>query len=254
MTKAVVSADRVVPATFVGTLEPNYYCRAWNAKRKKYCRQRAGQKTTHPGIGRCKHHGGLQEHDPRLKSGRYSDVKDEAIAALVAELRDDPDPYNVLDDLVLARALVKDFVNRYGAFTVALIAWYDTWEGKYLPINAGEKRALLDVLDEYEAQLRELDPTEQQESQLARARACVEFLATPQVVKPRTVVDLADAVRFVDVLSKVIHRVEQAKAANAVSRPELLRIMTEMGRVLQAHVTDPDLLRRISDGWLAIRL
>lgn len=58
----VVASDRVVPDTYVGKLEPNYYCRGWNAKRQKYCRQRAGQKTDHVGVGRCKHHGGTKEH------------------------------------------------------------------------------------------------------------------------------------------------------------------------------------------------
>jgi hypothetical protein len=56
---ALVPADRVIPSTFVGKLEPNYYCRAWNEKRKKYCRARAGcPGTDHPGEGRCKHHDG----------------------------------------------------------------------------------------------------------------------------------------------------------------------------------------------------
>jgi hypothetical protein len=37
--------DRHVPTTHEGKLEPNYYCRAWNAKRLKYCRNRAGAGT-----------------------------------------------------------------------------------------------------------------------------------------------------------------------------------------------------------------
>lgn len=254
--KLMVARDRAVPATYRGKLEANYYCRAWNEKRQKYCKSPAGTGTDHPGRGRCKIHGGLQEGDTRLKHGRYSDIRNTELAALVEQLRADPDPYNVLDDLVLARALVKDFVNRYAEFAPALIAWYDTWEGKYIPIGAENRKALVDVLDAYEAELRERDdaPSADVEKQLAQARAAVDFLATPQTVKPRTILDLSDAVRHVDVLSKVIHRVEQAKSANAVSRPELLRIMTEMGRVLQAHVRDEAVLRRISDGWLSIRL
>jgi len=35
-------ADRAIPATYVGPVEPNFYCRGWNAKRTKYCSARAG--------------------------------------------------------------------------------------------------------------------------------------------------------------------------------------------------------------------
>ncbi|HVX39599.1 MAG TPA: hypothetical protein VHB25_08500 [Gemmatimonadaceae bacterium] len=261
---AVVPADRAVPSEFVGKLEANFYCRAWNAKRKKYCRQRAGQKTEHVGVGRCKHHdgGGDQKLQHGLSS-RYI-VRSPRIGALLEDYKRDVDPLNVLDDLALARALVHDFVERYDTFAAALIAWHDTWEGKYLPISNAEKTALLETIDEYEQLLRERDdPTERQLGQLELARAAIAFLATPQQPKPRTILDVSDAVRHVDVISKVIHRVEQARASNAVSRPELLRILNEMARtthvVLTSGLADQELAatlyNRITDGWLgAVRL
>jgi len=60
--------DRSVPETFAGKLEPNYYCRAWNPRRLKYCRAHAGAGTNHPGVGRCRHHDG--GGDQKLRHGR----------------------------------------------------------------------------------------------------------------------------------------------------------------------------------------
>jgi hypothetical protein len=57
-----------LPTTYVGKLESNYYCRAWNVKRQKYCGSRAGFGTNHPGSGRCKLHGGLQQLARRSSS------------------------------------------------------------------------------------------------------------------------------------------------------------------------------------------
>lgn len=251
--------DTEIPATHVGKLAPNVYCRAWNPKRGKYCKARAGTGTQHPGVGRCRHHDG--GGDTKLTHGlrsRYL-VNAPRIAALLEEYQRDPDPLNVLGELALARALLHDWVDRYEQFTAALIAWHDTWEGKYVPLTAAEKTALLESLDEYEQLLRaDAEPTERQVGQLALARAAVTFLATPQTPKPRSVLDVADAVRHVDVISKVIHRVEQARAANAVSRPELLRILNEMARtthvVLTSGLADQELAAalytRITDGWI----
>lgn len=252
----VASTDRTIPDMFQGKLEPNYYCRGWNSKRSKYCRSRAGQGTSHKGIGRCFLHGGQKiDGDARVKGARYSTVNAERIGALITSHLQDEDPLNVLPEIAAARALFQDFVERYEELTAALTAWHDTWDGRRIPIALSEKAALLALIDEHELLLKERDdPTDRQAEQLELARAAVAFLATEQAPKPRKIVDISDAVGHLDVISKMVARVEQARATNAISRPELLRVMTEMGRVVQAHVTDPDILNRIRDGWLTIRL
>jgi hypothetical protein len=60
---------KMVPTAYVGPLDPNYFCRAWNGKRFKYCRCRAGFRTSHVGVGRCWVHGGGQ--DQTVTTGRY---------------------------------------------------------------------------------------------------------------------------------------------------------------------------------------
>lgn len=66
---AETDLGRYIPTEDVGKIAPNYYCRGWNAKHKKYCSARAGHKTAHPGRGRCKFHGGLQPGDGRARPG-----------------------------------------------------------------------------------------------------------------------------------------------------------------------------------------
>jgi hypothetical protein len=115
------STDKTVPAEYVGVLEPNYYCRAWNSKegRKKYCRARAGARTDHVGVGRCYHHSGTKQST----SGRYSTLTNARVAPLVAAFMADPAPTDLAPEVALLRALVHDFVERYNEIVDALDAW-----------------------------------------------------------------------------------------------------------------------------------
>lgn len=108
------STDRTLPKKHEGKLEPNYYCRGWNAKpgREKYCGARAGFGTTHPGVGRCKFHGGLQDDDDRLKSGAHSVVKNTTLGALIEQERNRADPLDLSGELATLRALVADLRER----------------------------------------------------------------------------------------------------------------------------------------------
>lgn len=112
--RALVKAsdDRRIPTVYEGQLEPNYYCRGWNAKREKYCRARAGKGTTHRGVGRCKMHGGIQADDGRVKHGRYLTTPAPAIRELIAKHMADPDPLNIMADLAAARSALDVLLDR----------------------------------------------------------------------------------------------------------------------------------------------
>jgi hypothetical protein len=74
----------------------------------------------------------------------------------------------------------------------------------------------------------------------------------------------ATLTEMVERVSKIVERVERGRAGNAVSRPELMRLMGEMGRVVETLVRDPDpgqqpesaaaVKAKIRDGWLRIPL
>jgi hypothetical protein len=100
------STDKTVPTEYVGTLEPKYYCLAWNGKRAKYCRARAGARTDHVGVGRCYHHSGTKS----MKHGRYATVKHPRIAALQQAFEADADPLNLEPEVAMLRATVAFWV------------------------------------------------------------------------------------------------------------------------------------------------
>jgi hypothetical protein len=72
--------------------------------------------------------------------------------------------------------------------------------------------------------------------------------------KPRQVLDIADAYRIVAEITKIVERIERIRSADAISRPDLYRVMGEMGRIVEAHVPDDAALQEIKRAWLAIRI
>jgi hypothetical protein len=215
------------------------------------CSKVAGWRTDHPGQGRCYLHGGRTP----IKHGRYSTVQRATVRELFERFSGDEDPWNVAEELALVRALLHDFIDRHGQFVAALSAWYDTWEGRYIPLPEAEKKALVDALDEYENSLADLDDSDEERQRLELARSAVIFLTTPQDPKPRQVLDIADAVKHVDVISKIIYRVEQTRAAGAVSIEQLKRFFFAVERVIATRLSDqPELVQRIQEDLLSVHL
>jgi hypothetical protein len=103
--------DRSVPDAYVGKLDPAYHCRAWNPRRQKYCRNRAGKNTEHLGVGRCNVHGG----NAPIKTGqtrRYANISSPRVRELLEEHAEAPNPLDLLPELAAARALLQDFIER----------------------------------------------------------------------------------------------------------------------------------------------
>jgi hypothetical protein len=101
-----------VPDSFQGKLEPNDFCRAWNSKRLKYCRSRAGWGTTHVGSGRCRIHDG--GGDDRVKHGlhRRYQFKTQKRTAGLEHQSADPTPLDLSAELALARTLLQEWLEK----------------------------------------------------------------------------------------------------------------------------------------------
>jgi len=227
-------------------------CGAKTREGAKYptCHRPAGWGTDHPGVGRCKLHGGKTP----ARHGRYSGLRNERLRVLIEAHETDPDPLNVLPELAAARALFQDFVERYDEHTAALLAWHASFELQQRPLPADKVIAFERVVDEWENAAREgAELTEQQEADLETARKFVELLrGAGQEAKPRRVLDLSDAYRIVGEITKIVERIERARSADAISRPELNRLVHEMARVVDLNVADQEVKARIRDGWLAL--
>lgn len=102
-------------------LEPNFFCRARNVKREKYCRARSGQGTQHFGVGRCRNHGGSVP----IKHGRYSSVARASLGEHIdeLELETDEEKLDIMPEATLLRALARDVGERYKEFMDAIISW-----------------------------------------------------------------------------------------------------------------------------------
>lgn len=74
-----------------------------------FCKQRAGWGTDHPGLGRCKLHGGKSP----IKHGRYSLVHRAALAEKAARFLSDPAPGDLTSEIALLRALLEDYLERF---------------------------------------------------------------------------------------------------------------------------------------------
>lgn len=126
------------------TIPPDAKCNGIVRSGLAYCTQVAGRGTDHPGQGRCKLHGGANP----MKHGRYSTLKTEALRDLIAQFEADPEPLSMFPELAACRALFQDYIDRYQAYTAALIAWHDS----YLDPNRATEpkpRQVLDVADAY---------------------------------------------------------------------------------------------------------
>lgn len=239
------------------------HCGDWGGKKRQTrepCERPAGWGTPHPGTGKCKLHGGSAP----IKHGRYSVIKREELRELIEEFEADPDPLNIFPELATLRALVADYINRYEAYTEALIAWHISWRPTQRPLPAAAIGSLKELLDEYESWL---DPrSEEEEAEdgpnrqhdtLDVCRGILESLETPDHGKPPQVLDIADAYRILDAIGKMVEREHKRRSANYISRPEFYRIMAAMGHVVEQANTIPDpdtRLKVINDGWLSVRL
>lgn len=218
-------------------------CGARKKRGRGTCQNVAGFKTDHVGQGKCYLHGGLTP----IKHGRYSSIRRVAIRELIEQHAADPDPLNILPELAAARALFQDFIERYDAWTEALLAWHASWRGQgslLEPMRLGQLRQLLE-------ELCTLQPERSEEFE--ELRQAVDRAAAADG-RPTQVLDISDAYRIVSEVTRIVERIEKIRSANHISRPDLLRVMTEMGRVVETFVRDDATLERIRSAWLAIRV
>jgi len=215
--------DRYVPNEYVGKLESNWYCRAWNAKREKYCKQRAGHDTEHLGVGRCNTHDGRSTvHGNRSQYKeiirqknltpveRYRELPPD-LQDLYDQHRSDTEPLNIEGELALARAILQDYVARYDETRQTLEEWREWFKS-----NIGRPPK-------------------------------IELLPVEHIVS------------YLKKISDMVHRERKLQMQDAVSVSELIKIMTELGRsverwVMEPGMSDEEKLKRIKNDWSKVKI
>lgn len=219
------------------------------------CQYPAGYRTAHPGQGRCWRHGGIQKGgDQRLKHGRYSSVRHERIGQLYEKYRQDEKPLDLFDELAMLRAIARFFVEEHELHTEALLAWYRHWKTLQRALPRGLTDKIGEAIDKWEFQRKaQGEWTGSMQESVTQARDVLAMLKGEAPLQPpKKVTDVADAAGLFAEIGKMVERIERLRAANAISEPELNRIINAMGRVVDVLVADADLKAKIRDGWMQI--
>lgn len=97
-------------------------CMGRNRGRASYCKHEPGFGTDHPGVGRCKFHAGCTS--AMEKRHRYDTVKfSSRVQQLFDDFRNDPQPYNMLNELAMLRAIAVNFAEDHELIQSQLKAW-----------------------------------------------------------------------------------------------------------------------------------
>lgn len=90
------------------------------------CTRPAGWGTDHPGVGKCKLHGGAA----LVKHGLHSEVMTVSLFERIAQHAQNSDPLNLLPELAKLRALADDLMERWESIygvDGALLAWHESF-------------------------------------------------------------------------------------------------------------------------------
>ena len=148
------------------------------------------------------------------------------------------------------------------------------YHGGATPRNSGrysrlKKKELKTLVEEHELDPKPLDL----EPDLAAARALFETvveestelseallrwnrLAKEGLVEepPGGLPDLELARKCLETVGNLVAKVQKARAENAISRADFLRVLVEFGRVVEHEVEDKEVQERIKAGWLQVKL
>lgn len=197
------------------------------------CTMPAGFRTDHVGEGRCYLHGGRAA----ITHGRYSKIIRQELKDAILEQLNDPDILNMEQELAAARALFVDYINRYEDITAALLAWHQSY--REVQVTPERLDMLSQVVSRYEAIIRADDGETIPAFMKTYTKGCRElvnkykdYYNTAANFKPHKVLEVEESYRFLAEITKIVERIEKVRAQNAISRKNFVRVMNEMGRVV----------------------
>jgi hypothetical protein len=215
-----------------------------NLKKGGTCQNRAGQRTDHEGSGKCWLHGGRGGR--RIKHGKYSRygvIKAEDAKAYRAHLEADPDPYDLLPDLIQLRVLVVDYCNRYNEMQDALEAWHASFDNGFQIEYQKWQNDYRDWLATYKERYPEHDNDDEM-AELPPPPAPLNF-----VNKPRRIVDILSVGKFISDIGAMVKRIHEMQNEGKISLVDIDRALEQYGmmlvQTLGKHIEDSDVRQKI---------
>lgn len=190
-------------------------CGARRNKTGALCKRPAGWGTDHPGEGKCKLHGGVgQKPSTRYQLANASPTLQQAIE----QQQTDPDPLNLLPDLLLARALLSDGIERHSQATAAIIAWHASH-------TSGFEEAVT-LWREQLAQYLEAVQQGHSEPEMGPPPPPI-----PEAFenKPRQLPDLAAFITLIDRVTGIVERIQKREGERSITLAEVDRVLNELG-------------------------
>ena len=199
-----------VPLEYEGNLQANYFCRYWNKGRSKYCHSRAGSNTSHKGEGRCRRHGGGNEHSiTHGATSKYRSIKGKQADYLERE-----DYLDLREELALNRALTDDFLERFEEDREARLAWYASFDKGYTSAFNEWKEKYYDYLSDLGKELLDegIPPPPK-----------------PYAERPRQILDISDAAKLTDFTGKTAERIHKIAAESNIGAEQFKSLLTLHG-------------------------
>ena len=86
------------------------------------------------------------------------------------------------------------------------------------------------------------------------AEEYAEAEAEDRKARPQRLPELSDAISYLKTATKIAHDEKRLQVQNAISRKDLMRVLSEMGRSVDQRVDDSETREAIKDDWASIRL
>jgi hypothetical protein len=195
--------------------QPLPLCGAAHTKRSGTCKHPAGWGTDHPGEGKCKNHGGVgQKPSTRYQLTNASPT----LQAAIQQQQADPDPLNLLPDLMLARSILHEAIERHSTTNAALIAWHASYTSGYQEAETLWREQLAQYLD----------AVHQGHSEPAMGPPAPPL---PEAFenKPKQLPDLAQFIILIDRVTGIVERIQKREQERSISLAEVDRVLNELG-------------------------
>jgi hypothetical protein len=126
-----------------------------------YCNNVAGFRTNNPNAARCFLHGGSTPS----RLGRYFLADREDLMDALEAMASDPDPYDLMPEVTMLRAILQRFVNEHDRLTEALLAWHESFrENVGKPAKVPEILAVVPLVGQIGAMLDRIEKRKAQGS------------------------------------------------------------------------------------------